>query len=67
MWSGSIIDTRDGCDLINVVFQSKHLNRMIARLEMFGPFRDLHREDKENFITSVIQTIGSFLIHEEKL
>jgi hypothetical protein len=42
MWSGSVINTHDECDLGNVVFQSRHLNRIIARLEMFGPFRDLH-------------------------
>jgi hypothetical protein len=34
---------------------------------MFNPFRYLHWEDMENFITSVIQAIGSFLIHEESL
>jgi len=42
MWNGGVIDTRDGHDLVNVVFQSKHLNRIMARLEMSGPFRDLH-------------------------
>jgi len=42
MWSGGVIDTRDGHDLVNVIFQFRHLNRMIARLEMSGPFRDLH-------------------------
>jgi hypothetical protein len=31
MWSGGVIDTRDGRDLVNVVFQSRHLNRIIAR------------------------------------
>jgi hypothetical protein len=40
MWSGGVIDTCDGCDLVNVVFQSRHLNRIIAGLEMFGPFID---------------------------
>jgi hypothetical protein len=40
MWSGGVIDTRDGHDLVNVVFQSRHLNRIMARLEMSGPFRD---------------------------
>ncbi len=67
MWSGGVIDTRDGHDLINVVFQSRHLNKMIARLEMSGPFRDLHRKDRENFIMSANRVIGNFLIHEERL
>ncbi len=61
MWSGGIIDTRDGHDLINVVFQSRHLNRMIAGLEMSGPFRDLHRKDRENFIMNANRAIGNFL------
>ncbi len=30
MWSGGVINTRDGHDFVNVVFQSKHLNKMIA-------------------------------------
>ncbi len=42
MWSRGVINTRDGHDFVNVVFQSRHLNKMIAGLEMFGPFRDLH-------------------------
>ncbi len=42
MFSGGVIDTCDGHDLVNVIFQSKHLNRLIAELEMFGPFKDLH-------------------------
>jgi hypothetical protein len=42
MWNGGVIDTCDGHDLINVVCQSRHLNKIIAGLEMFGPFRDLH-------------------------
>jgi len=42
MWNGGVIDTRDGHDLVNVVFQSRHLNKIMARLEMSGPFRDLH-------------------------
>jgi hypothetical protein len=67
MWSGNIIDIRDGRDLVNVVFQSRHLNRMIAGLEMYGPFRNLHRENRENFITNAIRAIGNFLIHEERL
>ncbi len=41
MWSGGVINTRDGHDFMNVIFQSNHLNRMIARLEMFNPFKDL--------------------------
>jgi hypothetical protein len=60
MWSGGVINIRDGCDLINVVFQSRHLNRIIARLEMFCPFRNLHRKNKKIFITNVIRAIGSF-------
>jgi len=67
MWSGGVIDTRDGHDLVNVVFQSKHLNRIMVGLEMFGPFRDLHRENREDFVMSVIRAIGNFLIHEERL
>jgi hypothetical protein len=67
MWSGGVIDTRDGHDLVNVVFQSKHLNMIIVGLEMSGPFRDLHRKNRENIITSVIPTIRNFLIHEERL
>ncbi len=67
MWSGGVIDTRDGHILINVVFQSRHLNRMIAGLEMSGPFRDLHRKDRENFIMNANRAIGNFLIHEERL
>ncbi len=42
MRSGGIIDICDGHDLINVVFQSRHLNKTIARLEMSGSFRELH-------------------------
>jgi hypothetical protein len=34
---------------------------------MSGPFRDLHREDRENFIMSANWAIGNFLIHEERL
>jgi hypothetical protein len=67
MWSGGVIDTRDGHDLVNVVFQSRHLNRIMAGLEMSGPFRDLHREDREEFVMSAIRALGSFLIHEERL
>jgi len=67
MWNGGVIDTRDGHDLVNVVFQSRHLNRIIARLEMFGPFRHLHQEDREDFVMSAIRAIGNFLIHEERL
>jgi len=67
MWSGGVIDTRDGHDFVNVVFQSRHLNRIMARLEMYGPFRDLHREDREDFVVSIIRAIGNFLIHEERL
>jgi hypothetical protein len=67
MWSGGVIDTCDGRDLINVVLQSKHLNKIIAGLEMSSPFRDLHQKDRKNFITSVIRAIRSFFIHEERL
>ncbi len=38
MWTGDVIDTFDDYDIVNVVFQFKHLNKIIARLEMFGPF-----------------------------
>jgi hypothetical protein len=34
MWSGGVVDTRDGHDLVNVVFQSRHLNRIMVKLEM---------------------------------
>jgi hypothetical protein len=54
MWSGGVINTRDGHDLVNVVCQSRHLNKIMARLEMSGPFRDLHREDREDFVVSTI-------------
>ncbi len=54
MWSGNVIDIHDGPDLINVVFQFKHLNRIIVGLEMYGLFRDLYREDMENFIIGAI-------------
>jgi hypothetical protein len=67
VWNGGVIDIRDGRDLVNVVFQSKDLNRIIVGLEIFGPFRKLHRKDRENFITSVIRAITSFLIHEKRL
>ncbi len=66
-WSGGVIDTCDGHDLVNVVFQSRHLNRIIAGLEMSCPFRDLHREDREDFVMSVIRAIKNFLIHDERL
>jgi hypothetical protein len=67
MWSGGVIDTCDDRDLVNVVYKSRHLNRIIAGLEMSGLFKKLHGEDRENFITSAIWAIGSFLIHEERL
>jgi len=67
MWSGGIIDIRDGRDLVNVIFYSRHLNMIIARLEMSILFRNLHRKDSENFITNAIRAIRSFLIHEERL
>jgi hypothetical protein len=67
MWSRGVIDIRDGHDFVNVVFQSRHLNKIIIGLEMFGPFKDLHREDRENFIMSANRAIGNFLIHEERL
>jgi len=34
---------------------------------MYGPFRDLHREDREDFVMNAIWAIGNFLIHEERL
>jgi hypothetical protein len=67
MWNGNIIHTHDGHDLVNFVFQSMHLNRIITSLEISGPFKDLHRENRENLIMSAIWAIGSFLIHEERL
>ncbi len=67
MWSGGVIDIRDVHDLVNVVFQSRHLNMIMEGLEMPGPFKDLHREDKEDFVVSVIRAIGNFLIHEKRL
>jgi len=67
MWSGGVIDIRDGHDLINVIFQSRHLNMIMARLEMFGHFRYLHQENKEDFVMSAIRAIGNFLIHEKRL
>jgi hypothetical protein len=67
MWSAGVIDTCDGHDLVNVVFQYRDLNRIMARLEMSGPFKDLHREDKENFVMSAIRAIGNFFIHEGRL
>jgi hypothetical protein len=67
MWSGDVINTRDGCDLMNVVFQYMHLNRIIVGLEMFSLFRNLHRKYREIFITNAIWAIRSFQIHEEKL
>jgi hypothetical protein len=42
MWNGGIINICDGHNFVNVVFQPKHLNRIIIGLEMFGPFRELH-------------------------
>jgi len=34
---------------------------------MSGPFRDLHLEDRVDFVMNEIQAIGNFLIHEERL
>jgi hypothetical protein len=45
-------------DIVNVIFQSKNLNRIIAWLEMSSSFRYLHQEDKNNFFTNVIWAIG---------
>jgi hypothetical protein len=67
MWSGSIIDTHDGCNLVNFVFQSRHLNKIIVGLENPSPFKKLHWKNKENLITSAIWASGSFFIHEKKL
>jgi hypothetical protein len=67
MWSGGIIDTSDGHDFVNVVFQSRHLNRIIAGLEMSGPFRDLHRKDRMNFVMSAIRAISNSLFIKERL
>jgi hypothetical protein len=66
MWNG-VIDICDGRDLVNVLFQFRHLKKIIAGLKMFSPFKDLHQKDKEDFITIVIWAIGNFLIHEERL
>jgi hypothetical protein len=33
MWIGGVIDTHDGCDFVNVTFQSMHLNKIIVGLE----------------------------------
>jgi hypothetical protein len=61
MWSGGVIDTYVGHDFVNVVFQFRHLNRIIIGLEMSGLFGDLHKKDREKFIMSAIRAIGSFL------
>jgi len=37
MWNGGVIDTCDGHDLVNVVFQSKHLNRITANWKCLVP------------------------------
>jgi len=66
MWNGGVSDTHDGRDFVHVIFQFKHLNKIIIGLEMFGLFRELHWEDKKNFITNAIWAIGSFLIHEKR-
>jgi hypothetical protein len=50
MWSGGVIDIRDGRDLVNVVFQSRHLNKIIVRLEMSSLFKNFHSEDRENLL-----------------
>jgi len=42
MWNGGIIGIHDGHDFINVVFQSRHLNKIIARLKLSSPFKNLH-------------------------
>jgi hypothetical protein len=39
MWNGGIINTRDGRDFVNIIFQSRHLNRIITQLKLFGPFK----------------------------
>jgi uncharacterized protein YkvS len=67
MWSGDVIDIRDGCDLVNVVFQSMHLNSIIVGLEMSNLFKNLHLENRKNFITNAVRAIGNFFIHEERL
>jgi len=67
MWSGGVIDTHDGHDIVNVVFQSRHLNKIMAGLKMSVLFRDLHREDREDFVVNAIRAIKNFLIHEERL
>jgi hypothetical protein len=67
MWGKGVIHTQDDHDLVNVVFQSRHLNTIIVRFEMFGFFKKLHQEDKGNFILNAIWAIWSFLTHEERL
>jgi hypothetical protein len=42
MWNGGVSDTHDGRDFVHVIFQFKHLNKIIIGLEMFGLFRELH-------------------------
>jgi hypothetical protein len=54
MRSGSVFNTYDGHDFINVVFQSMHLNRIIISLKMFGLFKELFRKDFLNFIMGTI-------------
>jgi len=41
-WNGNVIDTFDDYDIINVFFKFKHLNKIIARLEMFDLFLKLN-------------------------
>jgi len=42
MWNEGDIGIHDGRDFINVVFQSKHLNKIIARLKLSSPFKNIH-------------------------
>jgi hypothetical protein len=58
MWSGGVINTCDGHDFVNVVYQSRHLNKIIARLEMFSPFRELHREDRKILLQVQSEPLG---------
>jgi hypothetical protein len=67
MWSGSVFNIRDGHDIMNVVFQCKHLNRIIISLQMSGFLKELHWKYEDNFIMSAIQTIGMFLFNGETM
>ncbi|CAM6056005.1 unnamed protein product [Sphagnum tenellum] len=55
MWSGGVIDTRDDRDIVNVVFQSRHLNRTA---ELKGSWNDLTKAlVKEFSVKNVYQNL----------